>query len=129
MAPNLPSWKHELIRDMILSKSLTTSQMAYAAECSERSITTIRSNLKLFGHVRAPPNRAGRRPSITPLMLEALCDHLLKKPDLYLDEMLVFLWDEFHVRAANSSISRALALNDWSKKTARQKARECNADL
>jgi hypothetical protein len=32
---------------------------------------------------------------VTPLMLEALCDRLLEKPDLYVDEMAVFLWDEF----------------------------------
>lgn len=27
-------------------------------------------------------------------MLEALCEHLLEKPGLYLDEMAVFLWEE-----------------------------------
>lgn len=32
---------------------------------------------------------------ITPPMLEALCERLLEKPDLYQDEMVVFLWDEF----------------------------------
>ncbi|KAI7971160.1 hypothetical protein EIK77_004675 [Talaromyces pinophilus] len=30
-------------------------------------------------------------------MLEALCDYLLEKPDLYLDEMKDLLWDIFHV--------------------------------
>lgn len=29
--------------------------------------------------------------SNTPVMLEALCDHLLEKPGLYLDEMALFL--------------------------------------
>jgi hypothetical protein len=29
------------------------------------------------------------------LMIKALCDHLSEKPGLYLDEMAVFLWDEF----------------------------------
>ncbi|KAJ6130060.1 hypothetical protein N7512_002840 [Penicillium capsulatum] len=28
-------------------------------------------------------------------MIEALCGHLSEKPSLYLDEMAVFLWDEF----------------------------------
>jgi hypothetical protein len=79
---------------MILSKSLTTAQIADAAECSARSVTTIRSNLRQFGDTRAPSIRAGRPRSITPLMLEALCDHLLEKPGLYLDEMALFLWDE-----------------------------------
>jgi hypothetical protein len=62
-------------------------------------------------------------------MLEALCDHLLEKPNLYLDEMAIFLWDEFDVQATKSSTSRALASKGWSKKTARVKARERNLDL
>lgn len=62
-------------------------------------------------------------------MLEALCDHLLEKPGLYLDEMALFLWDEFGAYPTTSSIRRALISNKWSKKTSRQKARERNADL
>lgn len=91
MAPNLPLWKLEFIRDMILSKSLTTPQIADTAECSERSITTIRSNLQVFGGTRAPTNTPGRRRSITPSMLQILCEHLLEKPGLYLDKMVDFL--------------------------------------
>lgn len=62
-------------------------------------------------------------------MLEALCDYLLEKPTLYLDEMAIFLWDEFAIQATKSSISRALTSKGWSKKTARVKARERNLDL
>ena len=97
MAPRLPPSKLEMIRDMILSESLNTSQMAEAAECSERSIINLRNNLHQFGNVRAPPTRVGRRRSITPPMLVAICDHLLEKPGLYVDEMALFLWDEFHI--------------------------------
>ncbi|KAF9238003.1 hypothetical protein CBS147339_7612 [Penicillium roqueforti] len=85
MAPRLPPSKLEMIHDMILSKSLNTSQMAEAAECSERSIINIRNNLHQFGNVRAPPTRVGRQRSITPPMLEAVCDHLLEKPGLHSD--------------------------------------------
>lgn len=45
---------------------------------------------------------------MTPSMLEALCDYLLEKPSLYLDEMAVFLWDEFQTLVTTSSIRRAL---------------------
>ncbi|CDM32992.1 Probable transposable element [Penicillium roqueforti FM164] len=41
----------------------------------------------MFGSVKAPLNKGGRQRSITPVMLEALCDHLLEKPTLYLDGM------------------------------------------
>jgi hypothetical protein len=55
-------------------------------------------------------------------MLAALCEHLLEKPGLYRDEMAVFLYDEFGVLVAVSSISRALADTEWSKKTIRRVA-------
>ncbi|OQE67447.1 hypothetical protein PENNAL_c0171G09942 [Penicillium nalgiovense] len=103
MAPRLPLSKLEMIRNMILSKSLTASQMAKAAECSKRSIINISNNLRRFGNVRAPPTRVGRRRTVTPPMIEALCDHLLEKPGLYVDEMAIFLWDEFRVQVTNSA--------------------------
>ena len=129
MAPNLAASQHVLIRDMILSKSLTTSQMANVAGCSERTIRSIQSNLQCFGTVKAPFNGIGRPRSITPPMLEALREHLLEKPGLYQDEMAEFLWDEFGVLVTRFSISRALVSIGWSKKAARQVAKERNADL
>ena len=82
MAPNVPISKLYFIRDMIQSQSLTTSQMADAAECSEKTTKNTRRNLRLFGQVHAPSTRISRRQSIIPPMLEALCDHLLEKPGL-----------------------------------------------
>jgi hypothetical protein len=35
-----------------------------------------------------PPTYIGFRRSINPLMLEDLCDYLLEKPGLYLEEMV-----------------------------------------
>jgi hypothetical protein len=67
---------------MIESQSLTTSQMAEEADCSKPTIKNIRRNLQQFGSVHAPPTRVGRRCTVTPLMLEALCDHLLEKSGL-----------------------------------------------
>jgi hypothetical protein len=48
-------------------------------------------------------------------MLVALCDHLQEKPDLYLDEMAVFLWDEIGTQATTSRIRRALISKNRSK--------------
>jgi hypothetical protein len=39
--------------------------MANVAECSERSIKAIRSNLHHFGTTKAPPNGGGRSRSIS----------------------------------------------------------------
>jgi hypothetical protein len=52
--------------------------------------------------------------------LSALCDRLIEKPDMYRDEMVVFLWDEFDTLVTTSSIGRALASAGWSKKVARR---------
>lgn len=109
MAPNLAASKHELIYDMIDSGELSISQMAEAAGCNRSTILRISPNIRMFGTVKAPRNKDGRPGSITPVMLEALCDQLLEKPNMYLDEMAIFLWDEFDVQATKSSISRALA--------------------
>jgi len=46
MAPNLAASQHDMIRDMIMSKSLKTDQMADVAGCSPRSVKAIRSNLR-----------------------------------------------------------------------------------
>ena len=62
-------------------------------------------------------------------MLQALQQHLLEKPGLYLDEMVVFLWDEFEGIVTTLSISRALRSIGWLKKVARSIAKERGANL
>lgn len=62
-------------------------------------------------------------------MLDALRERLIEKPQMYLDEMIVFLFDDFGVLVDASTISRALTSISWSKKKMRQIARERNADL
>lgn len=114
---------------MISSRSLTTSQMAEAASYSKRSIINTSANLRMFGDVRAPLIPGGRPRVITPIMLKALCDHLLEKLDLYLDEMGEFLYGEFDFLVFTYTISRALRLRGWTEKVARRVAQERNADL
>lgn len=96
------------IHDMINSGELSISEIAEAARCSKRAITRIRSNLRLFGSITAPPMKARRPLSITPIILEALCDYLVEKPDLYLHEIELFFLDEFDVPVLKSTISDAL---------------------
>ena len=92
MAPRLPLSKLELISDMIQSQSLTTSQMADAAECSEHSIKEIRKNLHQFGNGLPRIVSAGDEVHITPPTLEALCDHLLEKPGLYCEKFIFTIY-------------------------------------
>jgi hypothetical protein len=119
MAPNLAVSQRRMIHDMILSNELKAAQMADAAGCSVRAVKYIRSNLRAFGSVEAPWNGGGRPRSITPVMLEALREHLVEKPDRYLDKMAVFLLDEFGM----------LKSAGWSKTACRRVASGRNADL
>lgn len=63
--------------------------MAQAAGCSKGINLGTYSSVRLFGSVKVPPSKDRQQQSITPIMLEALCDHLLEKPDIYLDEMAI----------------------------------------
>lgn len=103
--------------------------MAEAANRSKRSIINISANLRMLDDVRASLIPGSRPHVITPIMLEALCDYLLEKPDLYLDEMAEFLYDEFDVLVSRYTISRALRSHGWSQKVARRIAQVRNADL
>jgi hypothetical protein len=107
MAPNLADLQHVQIRDMILSNCPPT-EIADVVGCSERSVFAIQSNLRHFGSTKAPLNGIGRPRSITPQMLDALCEYLLEKPDLYRDEMVLFVLDEFGTHVIPSSIGRTL---------------------
>lgn len=129
MAPRLAASQHDMIRDMLLSKSLKSVEMAAAAGCSDRTIRNIRSNMQSFGSTTAPFNGGGRRRRITPVMLDALREKLLEKPGMYQDEMIVFLYDEFDILVNTSAVSRALASIGWTKKATRQIAIERNAEL
>ena len=129
MAPNLVVWQHALIQDMIDQHTFRDWQIAEAAECSRNAVGAIRANLQCFGTTTAPRNVSGARRSITPSMRQALLDHLWVKPDRYLDELVVFLWDDFRLLVSTSTISRELEAAGWSKKKARQEAKQRNPDL
>lgn len=62
-------------------------------------------------------------------MLDALFDRLAEKPGFYIKEMVVFLWDEFGILPSSATIQRALSREGWTKKKARQRAKEQNPHL
>jgi len=129
MAPHMADSQRNLVHDMIVGSSHTANEIANVAGCSARSVKSIRSNIRTFGTAKAPWNGGGGPRSITPPMLEALREHLFEKPDQYLNEMVVFLWDEFGVLLTVSTISRTLKSIKWSKKQCRRVAKGRNADL
>jgi transposase len=124
MAPPLAESQRVVIEHMDASGiSFTADQIAEVAGCSARTIYRRRRNPP-----EVPRNPIGRPRSITLVMLDALCKHLLKEPGLYLDEMVLFLWDKFKVQVTTDSVARALKSSRWSKKTIRYVAKGRDAD-
>jgi transposase len=122
MAPNLAESQHGQIRDMILNNR-PAAEIADVVGCSEHSVFVIKSSLRCFSSPKTPSNGVGRPQSITPPMLDALCEYLLEKPSLYQDEMVLFVLDEFSTHVTASSIGRALKSRGWTKKTIRRIAK------
>jgi hypothetical protein len=89
----------------------------------------VRTNIRMFRAPCAPKNTGGRHSSMLPHVLSALLDHLLTKPELYLDGMAEFVWDNFEVRVSVGSIRRSLKACNWPKKKNRRVARERDPDL
>jgi hypothetical protein len=96
------------LHDMIRSASLSDKDIANVVNCSTRTVRSARANHLIFGNVSAPNNVRGRRPSIPSHVLNALLDHLLTKPDLYLDEMADFVWDQYELVISVASVRRSL---------------------
>jgi transposase len=118
-----------MIIHMIRSKKFTMQQIADAAKCSRRSVSNIHRKLQKFGSARPCLVHAGRPPTFTPLMLDALCEHLAQQPGSYIDDMVTFLWKEFNILPSHSSIQQALSKRGWTKKKLQQKAKEQNPQL
>lgn len=62
-------------------------------------------------------------------MRETLLAHLDEHPELYLEEMVEYLWDEFGESVTKSSVSRTLHSSKRSKKKFHRQAAEQNPDL
>ncbi|TVY16858.1 hypothetical protein LARI1_G008898 [Lachnellula arida] len=127
MAPHLAESQHIIIGGMIASKvpPFKAKQIANVAGCSRRTV-----------HGRTPKCRSkaslnpiGRPRSVTPPMLNALCEHLRDNPGLYLEEIVAFLWDKFKVVVMIYSVARALHSINWTKRKIRHIAAGRNADL
>ncbi|OQV09551.1 Homeodomain-containing protein [Cladophialophora immunda] len=131
MAPKLPASTHARIRCMIENGSFTNRQIATmkGVKCSINAVKAIKRNLRDFGSTTRPGR--GGRPTLTDHPLNARCSfaHLDEHPELYLEEMVEWLWDEFGVAVTKSTVSRTLHSAGRLKKKFRRKAAEQNPDL
>ena len=124
MAPNLPKWKHDLSQGMI-REGLPNAPIEDALKCSRNH----RSNLAKYGNTTAPRKPPGRQRSLTPTMRDALREYIRIWPDRYLDELVVYLFDDFGTLVSKSTISRELKRIGLSKKQFRQIAQQRDPGL
>lgn len=103
MALPLAESQHAQIHAMIIRKR-PLAKIANTASCSIRGVYRIKRKLYCSSTTKAPSNSVGRPRSITPPMLDALCEHLLENPGLYHHEMVEFVWNRFQVYVTVSSI-------------------------
>ena len=66
----------------------------------------------MFGSVKAPPNKGCRPRSVTRVMLEALCDHILEKPNLDLEEAAIFCGTNSISSQQNLALAACLRTKD-----------------
>jgi hypothetical protein len=114
---------------MVQLASLSDKNITDVVNCSTRTVRIAPANHRIFGNVNAPNNVRGRRSSIPSHVLTVLLDHLLIKPDLYLDEMVDFVWDQYELDISVASVRRSLKACSWSKKKNQRVARERDPEL
>jgi len=119
MTPRISHFQRNLIVSMLEAGHFSDFAIAKAAHTTDRSIWSIRCNIRIFEQASAPVNKPGHPADLTKEIIEALLHHLYEKPELYLEEMAWFIWDEFKVVTSISSISKALHEVRWSKKQVR----------
>lgn len=106
MPAKLKASQLEQIQHVIESGSLIRAEIAFAAGCSKQAVIYICQNLEVFGNIRTPWNSIRCPRSIILIMLEAVLEGLKEKPTLYLDKLVVFIYDDFRKCITKQSLSR-----------------------
>jgi hypothetical protein len=108
MGRSFEAWQRELIQHMIHSRKYILLPKLLMRLNAVDVLSKLSVLKYVFGRGNPPLNHGGRPRSVTPPMLQAVLDHLIEKPGLYLEEMAAFLYDELGISVSPSSIQRAL---------------------
>lgn len=122
MGRHVATTQREQAVTMLESGFYTLDEIAEATSMSVRSVQRYRENLRLFGNSQSPHVVTGPRRQIEPQIFDALIELLIQRPDTYLDEAVVFLWDEFRVLVSVQTVSATLREAGWTRKKVRHKA-------
>ncbi|KAF4547004.1 Hypothetical protein D9617_72g012000 [Elsinoe fawcettii] len=108
MARNAAPAQRDRAVQLILTNLFTNQQIATASDVSVRAVQQYKANLRLFGAAEAPHVVRGPLRLLQPRALSALLQVLIHKPSMFLDEMAVFLYDQFGIQASLTTVHRAL---------------------
>jgi len=95
---------------------LTDETAAQWGRTTDRTVRYAMANLKIYGSVSKPRIRNGPPPLLDDVVRPILLDYLLSKPATTLFEIAIFLFDEFKITPALSTISKAIRDAGWSRK-------------
>ena len=127
--PRLTSKGRERLCSMVQYGHYTLSDMAFDVGCSITTVARVRDRWMSSRDAGWSRCGGGKRPLIPQHVSHALQRFLFEHSDRYLEEMQIFLAEEFGVFASVSAISRTLARMRWTNKITRRVARERNQDL
>ena len=120
MAPTLDR-ETKVIMKRLVDQGLTNKEIQRQVNTSRKSVSLLRGNLKISegGFTTKPRLSNGAPRALTADMVKALTTYLLGKPNLELNEMLWWLWDEYGLIPSRPTLSRRLKEAGWSHKVVR----------
>lgn len=116
MPPQLSEYQRQLRNEHIRSGDSSIEGLARAMERTPWCrMQRYRQKQQISRCISSLSNSGGRDRPLSQPIAEALIKYHCDKPDLYLNEMAWFIWDEFHVIVSTSTLSRALNHGGWSE--------------
>ena len=104
-----------------LEAGVKPTEIAQQLGVSNRLVTYYRKKLATWGDVVTPPIAPrGRKYKLHPAAVDAIADQLAVNPTMYLDELQVWLEEEWDIEVSLPTISRCLKrMNKTHKKSQR----------
>ena len=117
----------DITRSLLLGvHSKTISQ---EVDCCRTAVDNVARNLRVYGCVRKPVGKLGRRRKITDEDEEALFEQLVRSGWMYQDEIVYWLDVERDVVVNRSTVARLLKKNNWTRRTLRPFSINQNEEL
>lgn len=125
MAPPLDAADRSLI-DLLLEDGFRTQAIAQRVKCSARTVQRMHRKRKQPNMPRQKA-RTSRRSCLTPAIRKAIYDKLIEDAELYIEELVEFILENYSKKVSKSSVARAV--KDWPRKKLRYIAQQQDNDL